>query len=436
MDETSECSCSDPSCSQHIENVRGSSGTIFGDRSSEFLGDINKFVVKYSEMYQSRMFMTRIALKPTMVIADNALVGQFLNNCMDNFYNGLKDQYSELFGHNIMFADPEEAMALRNLFLPLFGKSALANYQPELERQLSYWSSHLPINQPVNMYEQFKQFSLSYNLAVFLGVRVEDDPDLFRDLCSLSTTHWHGVMSLPMHLRIPMFGRGGYSKAMEARQKLIHIIKEIVSQNKKPEFLEQLCESVGDNMEEESLHNHLLLFCCSLIPKASASILSMVMEAGGQWMEEWRRGGQKEEELEAVVLETIRMFPPFVGGLRIAKSDTKVGRYCVSGGTAVYYSFLAAHRDPAVFQNPDQFLPERWRLGGCNHQDKNRLYGFGSGPHGCIGRTFTWTMMMECIKHLVKHFRFDPPSLFPPEVKHLPVLRPKQPHLFILTRTE
>merc|ERR1719319_912794 len=66
-------------------------------------------------MYHSRVFMTRLALKPTMVIADNGLVGEFLNNCMDNFYNGLKDQYSELFGHNIMFADPDEAKTLRNV---------------------------------------------------------------------------------------------------------------------------------------------------------------------------------------------------------------------------------------------------------------------------------------------------------------------------------
>ena len=36
--------------------------------------------------------------------------------------------------------------------------------------------------------------------------------------------------------------------------------------------------------------------------------------------------GRVEEELEGVVLETIRMFPPFVGGLRVAKTDTKVGR--------------------------------------------------------------------------------------------------------------
>ena len=105
--------------------------------------------------------------------------------------------------------------------LPLFSPSVVKTYHNELEVQLTDWTSQLDTDTPVDMYHQFKQLSLSYNLAVFLGVRVQDEPELFHEISQLSSDHWHGVVSLPLHVRLPFWGRTGYSKALEARKKLM-----------------------------------------------------------------------------------------------------------------------------------------------------------------------------------------------------------------------
>jgi len=114
MAKATDCHCQSRKCPHH--RPPGSAGTIFNDSSIECVRDISQFVDKYIGIYQSRVFMTRLMLRPTLVIGDNALVGEFLSNSSDDFSNGLKDQYSELFGHQIMFADALEAKNLRNVY--------------------------------------------------------------------------------------------------------------------------------------------------------------------------------------------------------------------------------------------------------------------------------------------------------------------------------
>jgi sterol 22-desaturase len=52
-------------------------------------------------------------------------------------------------------------------------------------------------------------------------------------------------------------------------------------------------------------------------------------------------------------------------------------------------SFYNSLHDPTIFENPDDFLPERWLdpNSSANANPKNYLV-FGSGPHRCIGEQY------------------------------------------------
>lgn len=45
---------------------------------------------------------------------------------------------------------------------------------------------------------------------------------------------------------------------------------------------------------------------------------------------------------------------------------------------------LTIHRDPQVFKDPDEFIPERW-LDADTSQMKEALSPFSVGPRKCIG---------------------------------------------------
>ena len=173
-------------------------------------------------------------------------------------------------------------------------------------------------------------------------------------MSELARTHWHGVVSLPFSVSVPLFGSGGYKKAMDAKKKLLKIIMERL-ENNDSEFFNELEASNDSVMDKDLLYNHMLLFSCALIPKGVASVLAMFLELLPKWrhMRE-ADGGLTEDDLDCVLLEVLRMYPPFTGGLRVALRDTKVGQYHVQTGSTVYYSLIAAMRDPIAFLHPEQ----------------------------------------------------------------------------------
>eukprot|EP00090_Calanus_glacialis_P005026 TRINITY_DN13845_c0_g1_i1.p1 TRINITY_DN13845_c0_g1~~TRINITY_DN13845_c0_g1_i1.p1 ORF type:complete len:429 (+),score=73.34 TRINITY_DN13845_c0_g1_i1:471-1757(+) len=420
------CLCKAQNCTK--SGPPGYAG-LLGEKSIEFLKDPAAFVEKSCEQYKSRVFLTRLFMKQTVVIAEHKLLTQFLGHSHENFYNGLKD-FTELFGHNIMFANAEEAAQLKCILLPLFGSNAVESYQTVLNDVLEDWSQNLDINNEINLYEEFKNISLAYNIHIFMGVKKTDDEDFFNSIKELSSTHWHGVTSVPWNFSIPFFGNGGYKKAMGAKKKLLKIIAERLSANSSS-FFDEFRNNNQGSISQELLHNHMLLFSCALIPKGVGSVLAMFFELGTKWKHMLNSDGKlSEDDMECIILEVMRMFPPFMGGTKVASKDTSVGEYHVPAGTAVYYSFMAAMRDPSAFLYPEEFMPGRWK----KIEDRNKHLGFGTGLHGCIGRHLTWNCIKEIIRYTMDNFIITFPDTYPPEVKLLPVLRPKQPHGFRIAR--
>jgi len=426
MESTAPCICKDSNCTKM--GPPGYSG-ILGDKSVEFLRDPAVFVEKFCEHHNSRVFLTRLFMKQTLVIADHKLLTKFLSHSHEHFYNGLQD-FSDLFGHNIMFARAEEAANLKRILLPLFGANAVESYQTVLRNVLDDWSQNLDLNNSVNLYEEFKNISLAYNIHIFMGVKKADDEDFFKSIKELSSAHWHGVTSVPWNFSIPFFGNGGYKKAMGAKKKLLKIIVERLS-SANSSFFEEFRRKNDGEISQELLYNHMLLFSCALIPKGVGSVLAMFFEMGNKWKHLLSSDGKlSEDDLDCVLLEVIRMFPPFMGGTKVASVDTSVGDYHVPAGTAVYYSFMAAMRDHSAFLYPEEFMPGRWKKVG----ERKKNLGFGTGLHGCIGRHLTWNCIKEIINYTMDMFTVQFPDICPPEVKILPVLRPKEPHGFTMIK--
>ena len=182
------CLCGDPSCS--LQAPPGQLPGIFGDKTVEFGRDPLAFVENNCERYKSRVFLTRLALKQTLVIADHTLLNDFLKNNMGDFYNSFKDNFSDLFGHSIMFAEPEEAEKLRAILLPLFAGSNSTKRHDCLQEILKDWQRGLDCSKPVNFYEEFKKISLTYNIEMFMGVQRRADETFFNEVSFVLFYHF------------------------------------------------------------------------------------------------------------------------------------------------------------------------------------------------------------------------------------------------------
>jgi cytochrome P450 len=84
---------------------------------------------------------------------------------------------------------------------------------------------------------------------------------------------------------------------------------------------------------------------------------------------------------------------PYLG--RICRAGAAIDGVAVAGGQRVALCYAEANRDPEVFAEPDQIIPDR---------RPNPHVGFGSGPHSCLGsahaRLLSRTVMLTLARHV------------------------------------
>lgn len=124
---------------------------------------------------------------------------------------------------------------------------------------------------------------------------------------------------------------------------------------------------------------------------------------------------QKMPLLDAVIKESMRLYPvaPFV----VRKLSTEVciqedkQRICLPENSISCVWIYALHRNPAYWDNPNQFIPDRWL---CDQQPPRGAYlPFACGPRNCVGQPIAHLVLRCLLAHLIKRFEFRDERLLP-----------------------
>ncbi|KXJ88973.1 cytochrome P450, partial [Microdochium bolleyi] len=110
--------------------------------------------------------------------------------------------------------------------------------------------------------------------------------------------------------------------------------------------------------------------------------------------------------LNAVLEESLRLFPPIAGGpLRVSPGEFVDGIY-IPAGVGVSAHIWYVHRDPDLVPRPDSFEPERW-LGDENSEEKPFTFPFLMGPRACIGINLAYLEMRVALAKMVYRYDFE-----------------------------
>lgn len=101
---------------------------------------------------------------------------------------------------------------------------------------------------------------------------------------------------------------------------------------------------------------------------------------------------------DAVVRESMRLYPPAWAVGREAIEPCKVAGIDIPVGTQLWAAQWIVHRDARWFPEPLAFKPERWANDFAKTLPKHAYFPFGGGPRVCIGNAFA---MMEAVLLLV-----------------------------------
>jgi len=128
-----------------------------------------------------------------------------------------------------------------------------------------------------------------------------------------------------------------------------------------------------------------------------------------------------------VVDETLRLYPPgWVIGRQAIHAD-KLGEYDIPAKCTCGIPAYVIHRSKTYWNNPDEFIPERFNEDNISSIPKYAYFPFGGGPRLCIGQMFAIYEMQIAIFLLWKHFDFELVQGYQLELEPLITLRTKKP---------
>lgn len=118
--------------------------------------------------------------------------------------------------------------------------------------------------------------------------------------------------------------------------------------------------------------------------------------------------------LQAVIKESMRLYPAVPLSVpHEAIEDCTIGGYHVQKGTRIIPNFVKIHRDPTVWENPEDFVPERFLTDHVNVDVRGNhfeLIPFGSGRRMCPGITLALEIVQLTLASLIHSFDMRRPS--------------------------
>ncbi|CAH2043074.1 unnamed protein product, partial [Iphiclides podalirius] len=110
---------------------------------------------------------------------------------------------------------------------------------------------------------------------------------------------------------------------------------------------------------------------------------------------------------EAVIHETLRLYPPVPGVLRYVDHDVELNSCTIPKGTTCIFNIWGSGRSKHIW-GPDALLykPERWLDPSTASKHVNALLNFSVGKRICIGRRFAMNFIKTILVHCLTEYEF------------------------------
>lgn len=127
--------------------------------------------------------------------------------------------------------------------------------------------------------------------------------------------------------------------------------------------------------------------------------------------DQWRKLREDRSLVKNAIEETLRMVTPARAFLRHVSQDVEINDQLMKEGQYVYLMYMAANRDPAVFEDPHRFDVTR--------KTASRHLAFGAGPHLCLGQRLARYEGVQVLNAMLDRFEKIELTTEPTPVVHI-----------------
>lgn len=351
---------------------------------------------------------------------------------------------------NWVFLDGKQHVDYRKSLNGLFTKSALAQYLPSQEIVMDKYLEKFVELSKENKYEpqvffhEMREIMCALSLKAFCGDYITEDQirkvadDYYLVTAALElvnfpiilpfTKTWYGKKTADMTMKIfeqcaqmakDHIASGGQTTCvMDAWCKLMHDAK---NQNDADSRL--LHREFSNKEISEAIFT--FLFASQDASSSLACWLFQIVADRPDVLEKIREEQLKVRENDPtkalsldlieemkytnmVVKESLRYRPPVLMVPYVVKQKFPIApNYSAPKGSMLIPTLYPALHDPEVYENPDEFIPERWVEGSPANQAKRNWLVFGSGPHVCLGQTYVMMTFTALIGKFAMYTDFE-----------------------------
>jgi cytochrome P450 len=111
--------------------------------------------------------------------------------------------------------------------------------------------------------------------------------------------------------------------------------------------------------------------------------------------------------LDAVIKETLRLYPPIHVSNRRAAEETTIQGYAIPPNLRVMASIYLTHRDEEIWEEPENFCPHRFTEESRGKRPPFTYLPFGGGPRNCIGAAFAQVEAKAVLARILQQFDLE-----------------------------
>jgi cytochrome P450 len=117
--------------------------------------------------------------------------------------------------------------------------------------------------------------------------------------------------------------------------------------------------------------------------------------------------------LRNVLLEALRLYPPFAHIIREAIDADEVGGERIAAKTRVWFCAWVMHRHRKFWDRPIAFIPDRFAGKVAPWTQMRSYIPFGTGPRTCIGFSFALAEAQVVLATLLERYKISLPAAKP-----------------------
>jgi cytochrome P450 len=322
------------------------------------------------------------------------------------------DPVTDLLRRGVLIVDGDEHDHYRKLMEPALHPARLPDYTSLMISQTDRVSAGWKEGQTVDMLVQARKIALLIIMQTLFGKDVWDDlPRIWAPI--LKSIKYISPGSWILWRKIP---RPGFRKPLRLLDEyLFGIIEErrrrhrdiLEGQEVENDLLQHLIDA---GLSDDLIRDQMLTMLIAG-HDTSTALLAWTFALLGQHPELLARLVKEIDEVERpplldqVIKESLRLYPPIHIGNRYVAQKMDFSEGQVPAGERLFYSIYLTQRDPAIWENAEEFCPERFAHG--KKTPPLSYIPFGGGPRVCIGAAFGQAEARIVISRLLQTYKFE-----------------------------